>query len=112
MRIIFNMDKKVKERENGGVIVKEKPPETKQPRLYKVIMVNDDYTPMEFVVHVLEYFFKMNRTQATQVMLEVHTSGKGTCGIFTYELAETKSSQVVDYARENGHPLICNVEPD
>ena len=75
-------------------------------------MVNDDYTPMEFVVHVLEYFFKMTRTQATQVMLEVHTSGKGTCGIFTFELAETKSAQVVSYARKNGHPLICNVEPD
>ena len=104
------MDKKVKEK-GGDVAVKESA-ETKQPRLYKVIMVNDDYTPMEFVVHVLEYFFKMNRTQATQVMLEVHTSGKGTCGIFTFELAETKSAQVVSYARKNGHPLICNVEPD
>ena len=101
------MDKKVKEKESGDVAVKEKPPKTKQPRLYKVIMVNDDYTPMEFVVHVLEYFFKMTRTQATQVMLEVHTSG-----IFTFELAETKSAQVVSYARKNGHPLICNVEPD
>ena len=106
------MDKKVREKESGDVAVKEKPPKTKQPRLYRVIMVNDDYTPMEFVVHVLEYFFKMTRTQATQVMLEVHTSGKGTCGIFTFELAETKSAQVVSYARKNGHPLICNVEPD
>ena len=106
------MSEKVKKNENNDVAVKEKPPQTKQPRLFKVIMVNDDYTPMEFVVHVLELFFKMDRSQATQVMLEVHTSGKGTCGIFTYELAETKCAQVVNYARENGHPLICTVEPD
>ena len=106
------MGEKINEKEYGDVSVREKPPKTKQPRLYKVIMVNDDYTPMEFVVHVLEYFFKMDRAQATQVMLEVHTSGKGTCGIFTYELAETKSAQVVSYARENVHPLICNVEAD
>lgn len=97
---------------DSDIAVKEKPPKTKRPRQYKVIMLNDDYTPMEFVVHVLENFFKMGRAQATQVMLEVHTSGKGTCGIFTYEVAETKSAQVVSYARENGHPLICSVEAD
>ena len=95
-----------------AVVIPREKQELKKPRRFKVIILNDDYTPMEFVVHVLEYFFKMNRTQATQVMLEVHTSGKGTCGIFTFELAETKSAQVVSYARENGHPLICKVEPD
>ena len=97
---------------DSDIVVKEKPPNTKRPRQYKVIMLNGDYTPMEFVVHVLEYFFKMGRAQATKVMLEVHTSGKGTCGIFSYEVAETKSAQVVSYARKNGHPLICSVEAD
>ena len=94
-----------------GVIEKIKP-KTKKPSMYKVIMLNDDYTPMEFVVHVLESFFSMDRQQATKVMLEVHSKGKGVCGIFPYDLAETKATQVVEYARNNEHPLICTVETD
>ncbi len=97
---------------SGDLLVKEAPPKVKKPKMYKVVMINDDYTPMEFVIHVLEFFFAMNRQQATKVMLEVHTKGKGVCGIFSYDLAETKATQVVDYARSNEHPLICTVETD
>mgnify|MGYP001174867326 FL=1 len=100
------------DRGSSDLLVKEAPPELKKPKMYKVVMVNDDYTPMEFVVHVLESFFSMNRQQATKVMLEVHSKGKGVCGIFPYDLAETKATQVVDYARSNEHPLICTVETD
>jgi ATP-dependent Clp protease adaptor protein ClpS len=78
--------------------------------MYKVIMLNDDYTPMEFVVHVLERFFSKNREQATQIMLHVHQRGVGVCGTFTYEVAETKVTQVMDFARQNQHPLQCTVE--
>ena len=100
------------DRGSGDLLVKEAPPKVKKPKMYKGVMINDDYTPMEFVVHVLEVFFAMNRQQATKVMLEVHTKGKGVCGIFSYDLAETKATQVVDYARSNEHPLICTVETD
>ena len=100
------------DRGSGDLLVEEAPPKVKKPKMYKVVMINDDYTPMEFVVHVLEVFFAMNRQQATKVMLEVHTKGKGVCGIFSYDLAETKATQVVDYARSNEHPLICTVETD
>ena len=85
-------------------------PKLKKPPLYKVIMLNDDYTPMEFVVEVLQVFFGMNREKATQVMLAVHTTGKGTCGIFPRDIAETKSAQVNHYARENQHPLVSEIE--
>jgi ATP-dependent Clp protease adaptor protein ClpS len=78
--------------------------------MYKVLILNDDYTPMEFVVHVLETFFAMNREKATQVMLAVHTMGSAVCGIFPRDLAETKSEQVNEYARENEHPLMSTVE--
>ena len=99
------------ENENeSGVAVEESPPETKKPSMYQVIMLNDDYTPMEFVVHVLEKFFNLDRNTATRIMLEVHTHGKGVCGIFTHEIAETKVSQVNDYARDNEHPLLCTLE--
>ena len=84
---------------------------TKKPSMYKVLLLNDDYTPMEFVVEVLETFFTMNREQATQVMLAVHTQGKGVCGIYPQDIAETKASQVNQSARDNGHPLLCDVEP-
>ena len=94
----------------SGVAVEEAPPETKEPSMYQVIMLNDDYTPMEFVVHVLEKFFNLDRNTSTRIMLEVHTHGKGVCGIFTHEIAETKVSQVTDYARENEHPLLCTLE--
>ena len=97
---------------SDDLAVKEAPPKVKKPKMYRVIMLNDDYTPMEFVVHVLETFFSMDRQMATRVMLEVHTKGKGVCGIFPYDLAETKASQVIEYARQNEHPLICTVETE
>jgi ATP-dependent Clp protease adaptor protein ClpS len=80
--------------------------------MYKVLMLNDDYTPMEFVVHVLERFFGMGQEQATQVMLHVHQRGVGVCGVFTYEIAETKVTQVMDLARQHQHPLQCTIEKD
>jgi ATP-dependent Clp protease adaptor protein ClpS len=83
---------------------------TKTPSPYKVLMLNDDYTPMEFVVEVLQSIFKMSIEDATQVMLHVHQRGVGICGVFTYEVAETKVSQVIDYARQNQHPLQCTLE--
>lgn len=86
--------------------------QTKKPALYKVLMLNDDYTPMEFVVLTLQQFFKMTIEDATRVMLAVHQRGVGVCGIFTYEVAETKVSQVIDFAREHQHPLQCTLEKD
>ncbi len=83
---------------------------TKKPTPYKVLMLNDDYTPMEFVVLCLQRFFRMNIEEATQVMLHVHQKGVGVCGIFSYEVAETKVSQVTDFARQNQHPLQCTLE--
>ena len=97
-------------RPEHGFVVEEAQPETAQPPLYRVILLNDDYTPMEFVVDVLEKFFAMDRPMATRVMLEVHTRGKGVCGVFTYEIAETKVSQVTGYSREHQHPLLCTLE--
>ena len=85
-------------------------PRTKKPSNYKVLMLNDDYTPMEFVVLVLQQFFSMSIEDATRVMLQVHQQGIAVCGVFTYEVAETKVSQVVDFARENQHPLQCTLE--
>ena|SRR5512147_2099650 len=93
-----------------GLIVEEARPQTKRPPLYQVVLLNDDYTPMEFVVDVLEKFFRMDRTTATRVMLEVHTQGKGICGVFTYEIAETKVALVTSYARDHHHPLMCTLE--
>ena len=95
---------------DDGLMLEEGRPKLKRPPLYKVILLNDDYTPMEFVVHVLENFFHMNREQATQVMLHVHTRGMGICGVFTKDVAETKVAQVNDFARENQHPLLCTME--
>tara|TARA_B100000287_G_C20471230_1_gene717335 strand:+ start:306 stop:818 length:513 start_codon:yes stop_codon:yes gene_type:complete len=95
---------------DGGLALENARPELKKPPLYKVVLLNDDYTPMEFVVEVLELFFLMNREQATQVMLTVHTQGKGVCGVYTRDIAETKAAQVNQYARENQHPLLCEIE--
>jgi ATP-dependent Clp protease adaptor protein ClpS len=95
---------------DGGLALQESKPELKKPPLFKVILLNDDYTPMEFVVEVLELFFLMNREQATQVMLTVHTQGKGVCGVYTRDIAETKAAQVNQYAREHQHPLLCEIE--
>ena len=94
-----------------GVVVDTKP-KTKKPSMYKVLMLNDDYTPMEFVVHVLERFFGKPREEATRIMLHVHRRGVGICGVFTYEVAETKVTQVVDYARQHQHPLQCTLEKE
>jgi ATP-dependent Clp protease adaptor protein ClpS len=95
---------------HSGVLVEEAAPETRQPPLFSVVLLNDDYTPMEFVVDVLERFFRMDRETATRVMLEVHMKGKGVCGVFTYEIAETKVAQVMTYSRDNQHPLMCTLE--
>ncbi|GAB6054054.1 ATP-dependent Clp protease adapter ClpS [Magnetospira thiophila] len=94
-----------------GLAVKTRP-KTKKPAMYKVLMLNDDYTPMEFVVHVLERFFNKNQEEATQIMLHVHQRGVGVCGVFTYEVAEAKATQVMDLAREHQHPLQCTIEKD
>jgi ATP-dependent Clp protease adaptor protein ClpS len=105
------------EKKNGGegpttgVIVKAKP-KTKKPSMYKVLMLNDDYTPMEFVVHILERFFNKTREEATRIMMHVHRRGVGICGVFTYEVAETKVTQVMDFARQHQHPLQCTLEKD
>jgi ATP-dependent Clp protease adaptor protein ClpS len=85
---------------------------TKKPSMYKVLMLNDDYTPMEFVVDVLQHIFQKNREEATQIMLHVHQKGVGICGVYTYEVAETKVTQTVDYARKNQHPLQCTLEKE
>jgi ATP-dependent Clp protease adaptor protein ClpS len=98
------------ERPEQGVAVAEAVPKTKVPPLFRVVLINDDYTPMEFVVEVLERFFNMARHAATRIMLEVHTKGKGECGLFTHEIAETKVAQVTQYSREHQHPLLCTLE--
>ncbi|MBO42220.1 MAG: ATP-dependent Clp protease adapter ClpS [Rhodospirillaceae bacterium] len=95
----------------SGVITKTKP-KTKKPSMYKVLLLNDDYTPMEFVVHILERFFSMGNDQATQIMLHVHRRGVGVCGVFPYDIAETKVNQVMEFARQHQHPLHCTMEKD
>jgi ATP-dependent Clp protease adaptor protein ClpS len=85
---------------------------TKKPSMYKVLMLNDDYTPMEFVVDVLQHIFQKTREEATKIMLHVHQKGVGVCGVYTYEVAETKVTQTVDYARKNQHPLQCTLEKE
>ena len=106
-----------KERPEGaeggpGLVVEEAKPEVRQPPLYNVVLLNDDYTPMEFVVDVLQHIFQKNRDEATQIMLHVHQKGVGICGVYTYEIAETKVTQTVDYARKNQHPLQCTLEKE
>ena len=97
--------------DDGDLAVAPAKPQLKKPPLYRVVLLNDDYTPMEFVVQVLQQFFGMGREKATQVMLAVHTQGKGVCGIYPQDIAETKASQVNQCARDSGHPLLCEVEP-
>jgi len=92
--------------------VQQAQPKLKEPRKYKVILVNDDYTPMEFVVEILTTFFSLNNLEATQVMLEVHHKGKGICGVFTRDIAETKAAQVSMFAQSQEHPLLCEIEPE
>ena len=106
-------DERKRKGDSGGpgtaVITKTKP-QTKRPNLYRVLLLNDDYTPMEFVIHVLERFFNKDREAATRIMLHVHNNGIGECGIYTYEVAETKVTQVMDFARKHQHPLQCVME--
>jgi len=96
---------------DSGVATKPRA-ETKKPSMYRVLLLNDDYTPMEFVVFVLERFFNKSREEATRIMLHVHQHGVGVCGVFTYEVAETKVAQVLDLARRNEHPLQCTMEKE
>ncbi len=95
---------------DDGLLLQEAEPELKEPPMYNVVLLNDDYTPMEFVVLVLEEFFGLAREQATRIMLNVHTKGKGICGTYTRDIAETKTALVNDFARENSHPLLCTME--
>jgi ATP-dependent Clp protease adaptor protein ClpS len=98
-------------RPNTGTIVKARP-KTKKPSMYRVLLLNDDYTPMEFVVHVLERFFGKSREAATEIMLHVHHRGVGVCGVYTYEVAETKVAQTIEFARRHQHPLQCTMEKE
>jgi ATP-dependent Clp protease adaptor protein ClpS len=94
-----------------GVVIKTRP-KVKKPSMYKVLMLNDDYTPMEFVVHVLQRFFNKTTEEATRIMLHVHQKGVGVCGVYTFEVAETKVTQTMDLARKNQHPLQCTLEKE
>ena len=96
---------------NSYSLVELEEPKLKKPSLYRVILLNDDYTPMEFVIYVLQTFFSYDKEKATQIMLAVHTKGKGVCGIYTKEVAETKSNQINNFAKQNEHPLVSDIEP-
>ncbi|MFA5684939.1 MAG: ATP-dependent Clp protease adapter ClpS [Lysobacteraceae bacterium] len=95
----------------GSLAVEVARPEVRRPPLYKVLLLNDDFTPMDFVIEVLQIFFAMDRDRATQVMLHVHTRGRGVCGVFTREVAETKVAHVNDFSHRHQHPLLCTMEP-
>jgi ATP-dependent Clp protease adaptor protein ClpS len=97
-------------RDGYELAVEEERPKVKRPPLYRVVLINDDFTPMEFVVDILESVFGMERTRATQVMLEVHMKGKGVCGVYNFEIAETKVAQVMGIAKQHQHPLLCTME--
>jgi len=109
--LIWNGDGEEEEpgHDDGTAVAPEKP-EVKRPSLYKVVLMNDDYTPMDFVVEVLMTFFAMTEEKATQIMLAVHTQGKAVCGVYTRDIAETKAAQVNQYASEHDHPLLCEIE--
>ena len=106
------MGKDLESHKDHGLALEESRPDVKSPPMYRVVLLNDDYTPMDFVVEILKIFFGMNHDRATQVMLQVHTKGKGVCGVFTYEIAETKVAQVMDFARKHQHPLQCTMEKE
>ena len=110
-RLMKSQDEGSEEHDRANTATLEKPKTTKPP-LYKVILINDDYTPMEFVVEILRSFFGMNAETATQIMLKVHTEGKGVCGVFSKDVAESKAAQVNDYSRECEQPLLCSIEVD
>ena len=105
-------DKQLPDDNGTGLIVEKSKPKVKKPPLYKVLLLNDDYTPMEFVVHLLMRFFNLNQEKAEQVMLHVHTKGVGVCGVYPREIAETKVRLVLDFANENQHPLQCTMEQE
>jgi len=105
-------DSKEIQKGGGGTSLQEARPKLKKPRLYKVVLLNDDYTPMDFVVTVLERFFSKTREQAVTIMLTIHNKGSGVCGLFPYEIAETKVQQVLGFSQENQHPLQCTMEPE
>lgn len=106
------MNGSYEEDEPTGAVITERKVSTKRPRMYKVLLHNDDFTPMEFVVEILERFFEKTHTDATEIMLNVHHKGIGVCGIYPYEIAETKVAQVLETAREQEHPLQCTLEPE
>jgi ATP-dependent Clp protease adaptor protein ClpS len=106
----MSSDPKDKPGNESTTLLDESRPQLKPPRQFKVVLLNDDYTPMEFVVQVLEVFFAMDREKATRVMLHVHTRGKGVCGVFSRDVAETKVAQVNEFARHHKHPLLCSME--
>jgi len=113
IRLTFNQDRPQSNEDDGsGLAVQEAKPILQAPPMYKVVLFNDDYTPMDFVVEVLETFFSLNRELATKIMLTVHTEGRAVCGLFTRDIAETKAMQVNQYARESQHPLLCEIEKD
>ncbi|UVK97065.1 ATP-dependent Clp protease adapter ClpS [Pseudomonas sp. B21-048] len=120
IRLTFNQDRPALQKDypeehdddSAGIAVQEAKPALQAPPMYKVVLFNDDYTPMDFVVEVLEVFFNLNRELATKVMLAVHTEGRAVCGVFTRDIAETKAMQVNQYARESQHPLLCEIEKD
>ena len=97
--------------ESDTQVITRAKPRTRKPAMYKVLLLNDDYTPMEFVIHVLENFFNKNHEDAYTIMMHVHMKGIGVCGVFTFEVAETKVAQVMDHAKQNNHPLQCTMEP-
>ena len=96
---------------NSSSLFELEEPKLKKPSLYRVILLNDDFTPMEFVIYVIQTFFSYDKEKATQIMLAVHTKGKGVCGIYTKEVAETKSNQINNFAKQNEHPLVSDIEP-
>ena len=104
------MSNEFESQNDRGVALEEARPEVKPPPMYKVVLLNDDFTPMDFVVDVIQTFFEINHDRATQIMLHVHTRGKGVCGIFTFEIAETKVAQVTGIAQQQQHPLLCTME--
>ena len=110
LQLTLNKESDAESIGDGSVIVQEDKPALRRPPMYKVVLLNDDYTPMEFVVEILERFFSMDREKATRVMLAVHTQGKGVCGVYSRDIAETKAAQVNQYSRQNEHPLLCEIE--
>lgn len=97
--------------QDSNTVVEESRPKLKKPRMFQVVLLNDDYTPMEFVVELIEQFFYKSRENATRIMLKIHTEGKGVCGIYTEDVAETKAALVNQYSKDHQHPLLCEIEP-